>query len=102
MTSPPAADGPSQPVRIEVPTEQVDATVDLVEILGSIASGIERLQASPAKLKSAAATGEEDATKRLATIGELASGLASELAAIEVAAPELRLAIEQESAQRSQ
>lgn len=49
MTSPPA-DGPS-PVRIDVPTEKVDATLDLVERLTSISDLANRLAAELAAVQ---------------------------------------------------
>lgn len=49
MTSPPA-DGPS-PVRIDVPTEKVDATLDLVERLASISDLANRLAAELAAVQ---------------------------------------------------
>ena len=57
MTSPPA-DGPA-PVRIDVPTEKVDATLDLVEILNSISAGIENLRAEPRTRTAVSAAAEE-------------------------------------------
>ena len=96
MTSPPA-DGPS-PVRIDVPTEKVDATLDLVEILNSISAGIENLRAEPRTRTAVSATAEE----RLTSIGELANRLAAELAAVQGEAPELQQALEADSAERNQ
>jgi hypothetical protein len=94
MTSPPPPNDPA-PIRIEVPTEKVDATLDLVEILNGISAGVESMRAAAR----GAAPGGED---RLASIGELANRLAAELAAVQGEAPDLQAALEEESAKRSQ
>jgi hypothetical protein len=92
MTPPPPAGRPPKPVRIEVPATKVDATLDLVQIMESIAASAQRVSKARKAQRAAHPAGAE---AHLEAVAELAGELAAHLSALEDAAPELRHAIEQ-------
>jgi hypothetical protein len=86
-----------EPIRIEVPTTKVDATLDLVQILGNIASNAQSA-AAPQGRRARAAALPAEATAQLSTIGDLARQLADQLSAVQSDAPAVLEALEQASA----
>jgi hypothetical protein len=82
----------SEPVRVEVPAERVDPTLDLRAVLNGIAANADRV----AKRRGAAAPAR-DVSQKLKTAAKLANELADLLDEVETTAPTARAAMERRS-----
>jgi hypothetical protein len=98
MSGLPSDGGAPQPVTIEVQTPKVDATLDLVQILHSIAGNAQATATSAGK--GVVQPLPTDADTHLQAISDLASQLATHLTKVQQEMPTLHAAIEAAAADK--
>src|SRR3954452_13749400 len=99
MSDLPTGGGAPQPVIIEVDTPKVDATLDLVEILQSVAGNAQTTATTVGKGVGAARL-PANADVHLTAISDLATQLAARLATVRHDMPSVHAAIERAAANK--